>query len=779
MNPTKKDYEKFEKKLTNILNSSSNAKAWSDLIPIAKEILSHLNKHLDLEFAKLSNRYILAKRLAQCLNPECPGGVHEVVLDIYEVILHNIISKNETKLMDNLGIYACGLFPFFPNASLANKEKYLEIIIKNNLLCIDINELILCLPGLLASLIPGLDDNNDKMTQLIYETLNDIKLRVKDHNFFGVFWTLLLRNKHLRTSGMKYLLEKTNKYGDYDKNKMTKEDIIKNYYPNINTVVVNALCSVIEDNDIPTVRTGMDFIISRFPLKKENDMINDNSKITLIISALKLYVKNEYSTTRRLNNWLLGINNVDDEIDYESEDTKYKMNLIIKALKNIFNKDKNHKQEDLKDYLKVIEQLLAQQVEFVDHILPKVAYDILKCIVNYWKIELNSSENAYKNVVISKVSSFFTKDIAFNEWLWISIADNLQEIAKDKDSAKNANNDNDNDPSNLLNTSFSSNDSEDKYSNINVNVDATIKSNKSFLGLIDEVILPLKFCLLFIDINNEERRIKYYIPIISNLLNIMKKIKISNIDNLKRIRKILLITLIFIKNLQDNTYNSNNNESNLERNMSISSNNNVIVSNNFNNNKIFFNEMSNGDENLTRFRIRDESNLENILSSKIHKEVVSRFTSSILNYEEFYINILKKCKEIDKKTEITKNEMSIFKQCTELMIRLEEYANHKEVPQWVIYLQKIIFNNKGNVKLALESANYLLDLNLTTCKEHYIYKIIKDNFQKDEIDSSIIEQKYLNTLIKKTGVQKTGFELLMAKLYLIIKEQSSQKAIID
>ena len=45
MNPTKKDYERFEKKLTNILSSSANAKAWSDLLPVTKEILAHLMKY--------------------------------------------------------------------------------------------------------------------------------------------------------------------------------------------------------------------------------------------------------------------------------------------------------------------------------------------------------------------------------------------------------------------------------------------------------------------------------------------------------------------------------------------------------------------------------------------------------------------------------------------------------------------------------------------------------------------------------------------------------------
>ena len=115
----KAEIEKFEKKLSSILGAASSAKAWSDLLPITKEILQLLTKRTDeINFSKLSNKLLLAKRLAQCLNPECPSGVHEVVLDIYYLILHNIVFHNETCLMDNLGIYACGLFPFFQNASL-------------------------------------------------------------------------------------------------------------------------------------------------------------------------------------------------------------------------------------------------------------------------------------------------------------------------------------------------------------------------------------------------------------------------------------------------------------------------------------------------------------------------------------------------------------------------------------------------------------------------------------------------------------------------------------
>ncbi len=50
----------------------------------------------------------------------------------------------------------------------------------------------------------------------------------------------------------------------------------------------------------------MDFLIFRFPLIEENKIISDELKSILLTSALKLFIRNEYSTTLRLMNWLLG-----------------------------------------------------------------------------------------------------------------------------------------------------------------------------------------------------------------------------------------------------------------------------------------------------------------------------------------------------------------------------------------------------------------------------------------------------------------------------------------
>ena len=176
----------------------------------------------------------------------------------------------------------------------------------------------------------------------------------------------------------------------------------------------------------------MDFIINRFPLSKENTIISDQSKINLIKSALKLLIKNEYSTIRRLSTWLLGTSNTDDEVNLESPDTTYKIDLIVEALKNMISSKELTNDENLKNYIRIIEQLFIQQVEFVDFILPKISYDLLLCFITFWQNELNASENAMNNDTIKKLSNFFRKDDNYIN-LWKSIIKYLDSIQDNQD----------------------------------------------------------------------------------------------------------------------------------------------------------------------------------------------------------------------------------------------------------------------------------------------------------------------------------------------------------
>ena len=739
-----KSFEKFDKKLEDKLGSAATAQSWSDLLPIIKDINLFLSLNKEYDFNNITNKLLLGKRLAQGLNPECPNGLHDITIDVYEILLNNIISRSKDKLMDNLYIYSYGLFPFFPNASLQIKKKFLEKIVKNIFTKLNSAELQLCLPGLLSSLIPGLDDNNEEVTRLIYECfglLRGIEEGKQERNFFGVYWMLLLRNKHLRNSGIKYLLEKTNKYSYIQtlENKEKQKKIIINQFPNINTTIVNALSEIIKDNEIQVVRNGLDFIITRLPLTKENTILSDRTKINLIYHAFYLFIKNEHSATRRLKSWLIGLDDTEDEVDFNSDDMKYKMGLIIEAFKIVFKQDKAIDPDVIKNDILIFERFVDLREEFIYLILPNIAELIIKLVVNYWEEELESSETKEDDKIISQITNFFNKKELFKECLWKSLANSINDI------------------------------------NINNNI--------------DEIISPLKFCLIYINIKSSENRIKYYVPIIINLLKVLKNISFKK-DLFKQLRRITLIALSYTKFLQLSEFYEKEDEKEI-KNKNIKENNNILYRTKTLK-EVVLDELINNMEDANKnnnivdvYKISNSSNKSSLLN--YDENLYDDFSSCIEEYQIFYIKILNEfliSQEINsnknKNGQISKYEISFFRQISELTLRLQEYSQSEEneIPNWIKYLEKIIFNfkkknNKSENLLSIEAANILLDLNLSFSLNNKIYSNIRNNFHKENVDNQIIDMSSINNIVNKMKVKQNCYELLIGKYYLYSNKQTN------
>ena len=739
-----KNFEKFDKKLSQKLTAASSAKGWSDLLPLIKEIHAYLKVNNDYDFNKITDKLLLGKRLAQSLHPECPGGLHEITLEVYETILKNIISRYKDKLMDNLHIYASGLFPFFPNATLSNKQKYLDKIIKGVFSKLNSTELKLCLPGLLSSLIPGLDDNNAETTKLIYSSFDNL-VKMDERSFFGVYWMLLLRCKHLRKSGIKYLIEKIKKYNEI-KSLEEKEqlEIIDKQLPNLNTTVVNALCEIIKDTEVPLLRDGMDFIMTRLPLSKENKILTDEAKINLIVSALYLFVKNELSTIRRLKNWILGLDNPDDEPNFESEDMKYKMGLVIEAFEKIFTNIKQNDSDAIQNNILIFERFLDLEEEFVNEVLSNISFLVLKSVVNYWEKNLESSEIMADEAIISQTTKFFKKNDKFFESLWNSLASSIVKAGK-------------------------------------------IENPEDIMNSIDDTIGPLKFCLIYIDIKSNEDRMKYYIPIISNILNVIKKIPLNR-EHFKNIKKISMIALAFIKSLQEKRFHKDDEENDKNKHLVDKKDTwEILPTQSFRKSVLI--EISsagdddqNEDDNITDiYEINDEFNFKSLMN--YDKKLLENLSNNISQFQEYYIEILNVFlytgKQENKNGQITRAEIAFFRQIAELIIRLQEYDQNEinEIPKWVKYLEKIIFNYQSNNTdnlLQIEAANILLDLNLSFSKKEKesIYTKIKNKFKSEEIDSNIVELNPIIDFAKKIKVKNNCFELLLAKFYLLTNKQS-------
>ena len=946
--------EKFDKKLTNkILPRFAAAKEWPDLMTILKKFKDNLIKYKACNMGILTDKISLAKRLAQCLNQSLPSGVHEMDLDVYSILFDNIKLNNNNFMGDNLGLYSAGLFPFFIYASAKNKIKFLDDIIKKHYLTLEISEFKLSLSGMLASVLPALDEQNEVMQKSIREVFQTAREKCGDTYFFGTLWSIIFRNKKLRLDCMKYINEiipaynemidderskselinderskseliidnnedkdkdedndkennekesnendekesneneekensekddknekesnendienkkesnenneKENKENENNNNekeskennekeneneiekeknenenneennneennskekenndikdeekekensdnnieikqeeinnineevkkeenkkpkkiKLKRNEVIDKFYPNLSILVLNSLKELIVNSELHTQRLAMDFIISHFPI--DNNIFSEEEKISLIKSGLQLLIKNDYSTSRRLLIWLLG-QNQDEEIEMGEPNIQYMLVLLVKALKSMLKNSEKSK-EDLLNNIKIIDQLLKQQVKFVDYILEPISIEIILVIQDYWD---NYSKQEPKDEVIHKIKNFYIYDSGYLDLLWNSLGKKLNSINKNM-LTKNVNN----------------------LNNIMIEFHSILK--------------VLNFCLEYIYLDKIYSKIKYYIPIISSLLKSFPIFKIENMNDLYTIEPFLELTLKIVKSLQLG-FNSKEEESisNYENESMLYDYN---SDNNIQYNDAIYNEFL---QNQIKFSSKKGNSLQYIVrEGQQNSNIIHLFAENILSYQQkTYINICKVILDSQKKIfeknendnqnenekdnvneneedndennandlisdpDLSLEQIKIFKFSTELAILTQEYINANnynfnfltntmDIPEWIFYLEKIIFSY--NIDLSLEAINYLLDLFMVS-SENIIYDNIKSYLRTEDIDESIVNEKFLSELLKQTHVSKNCLELSMSRLWGLIEDQSHQKPVAD
>ena len=823
--------EKFDKKVTNkFLPRFDKAKEWPDLMTILKKFKDNLVKYKASNMGILTDKISLAKRLAQCLNQKLPSGVHEIDLDIYSMLFDNIKLNNNNFMGDNLGLYSAGLFPFFAYASAQNKMKFLNDIIKKHYLTLEISEFKLTLSGMLASILPALEEQNEQMQKLIREVFLTAREKCGDEFFFGTLWSIVFRNKKLRINCIKYINEVVPPYNEIvqdensreksdlnnnmdnddneenieiteeieenneDKNnkndinnnnnniteinliknkrskkiKYTRNQVIEKFYPNLNVLILNSLQELIINSDLYTQRLVMDFIITHFPI--DNNIFSEEEKISLMTSALKLLIKNEHSATRRLLIWLMG-QNQDEEVEMGEPNIQYMLVLLVKSLKLMLKNQKT--KEDLLDDIKIIDHLLKQQVKFVDYILEPISIEMILVVQDYWD---NYSKQEAKDEVIQKIKNFYEYDSGYLDLLWNSLGKRLNSMNK-----------------NLL-----------------VLANNTNNLNKA-LQEFHSILKVLNFCLEFIYLDKINSKIKYYIPIVSSLLKSFPIFKIENINDLDTIDPFLELTLKIVKSLQLGFNQKEEEELSLYgeslRNNSMYNNNTYYTDNdNIQYNDAIFNEFL---KNQIKFSSKKGNSLQYIIrEGQQNSNIIQLFAENILNFQQkTYIQICKIILESEKNfwekikeknneeknnnyeedNDITFDHIKIFKYSTELAILTQEYINANnynfnfisntiDIPEWILYLERIIFSY--NIDLSLEAINYLLDLFMVS-SENIVYDIIKSYLRTEDIDESLINKELLKELLNQTHVSKNCLELSMSRLWGLIEDQSHQKPVAD
>ncbi|XP_037687642.1 protein dopey-2 [Choloepus didactylus] len=334
-------YRNYSSVIEKALRNFESSSEWADLI----SSLGKLNKALqsNLRYSLLPRRLTISKRLAQCLHPALPSGVHLKALETYEIIFKIVGTK---WLAKDLFLYSCGLFPLLANAAMSVRPVLLGLYEKYFL---PLQKLLLpSLQAFVIGLLPGLEEGSE-----IYDRTDALLLRlslvVGREVFYGALWGSLLVSPSIRLPASLFVV------GHITRDTPSKEQA---YMLGTDLqLTVKSLCASLLDSNVLVQRNNLEIVLFFFPFctcldSSERAIPLLRSDIVRILSAAtQTLLRRDMSLNRRLYAWLLGSdikgNTIMSEAEisncYEDQSSyffeKYSKDLLVEGLVGILRQE--------------------------------------------------------------------------------------------------------------------------------------------------------------------------------------------------------------------------------------------------------------------------------------------------------------------------------------------------------------------------------------------------------------------------------------------------------
>ncbi|XP_063168711.1 protein dopey-1 [Candoia aspera] len=284
-------YRNYVAAVDKALKSFEYSSEWADLI----SSLGKLNKVLqnNAKYQVVPKKLTIGKRLAQCLHPALPGGVHRKALETYEIVFKIIGPK---RLAKDLFLYSSGLFPLLANAAMSVKPALLSLY---EIYYLPLGKTLKPgLQGLLTGILPGLEEGSE-----YYERTNTllekVAAAVDQSAFYSALWGSLLTSPAIRLPGITYVLSHLNR-------KLSMEDQLYIIGSDIE-LMVEAVSTSVQDSSVLVQRSTLDLILFCFPFHMSQATRPD--MIRILSASLHVVLRRDMSLNRRLYAWLLGFDN--------------------------------------------------------------------------------------------------------------------------------------------------------------------------------------------------------------------------------------------------------------------------------------------------------------------------------------------------------------------------------------------------------------------------------------------------------------------------------------
>ncbi|XP_052538488.1 protein dopey-1 isoform X3 [Tympanuchus pallidicinctus] len=381
---TDSKYRNYVAAVDKALKNFEYSSEWADLI----SALGKLNKVLqnNAKYQVVPKKLTIGKRLAQCLHPALPGGVHRKALETYEIIFKIIGPK---RLAKDLFLYSSGLFPLLANAAMSVKPTLLSLY---EIYYLPLGKTLKPgLQGLLTGILPGLEEGSE-----YYERTNTLLEKVASavdqSAFYSALWGSLLTSPAVRLPGITYVLSHLNR-------KLSMEDQLYIIGSDIE-LMVEAVSTSVQDTSVLVQRSTLDLILFCFPFHMSQATRPD--MIRILSAALHVVLRRDMSLNRRLYAWLLGFDNNGALIGPRStrhsnpeEHATYYFNtfskeMLVQAMTGILQVNGHGEESTLMQDLKPFRILISllDKPELGPAILEDVLIEVFRTLYTQCKTEL-------------------------------------------------------------------------------------------------------------------------------------------------------------------------------------------------------------------------------------------------------------------------------------------------------------------------------------------------------------------------------------------------------
>ncbi|CAI7658112.1 unnamed protein product [Penicillium glandicola] len=330
-----KNYRRYASSVERALSLFDNAlQEWADYISFLGRLLKALQTHPP-DQPVVPHKVLVSKRLAQCLNPSLPSGVHQKALEVYTYIFGLIKLEG---LSHDLPLYLPGLAPTLTFASLTVRPLFLSLV-EGYIVDLEPWAIRPALKAIILALLPGLEEETSDDFEPTLRTVNKLRdaaaqletQRTSEAGASGqYFWQCLflasITNPSRRLGVLAYLNRYLPKLGIADRRPSTAGgNDPQNVPPEILAaadsvilpepgLLIRCVASGLSDDQLLVQRNFLDLLVTHLPLSSPilQTKIAASDLRTLVISAVGVVTRRDMSLNRRLWAWFLGPDSPND-----------------------------------------------------------------------------------------------------------------------------------------------------------------------------------------------------------------------------------------------------------------------------------------------------------------------------------------------------------------------------------------------------------------------------------------------------------------------------------